>query len=162
MTVPAQFLLNVFIAILWMLLIDEDEIRVSTFLTGFVIGAFIIFFMHRFFGQQFYLRRFIMAVKLVLIFISEIFQSSILVLKQILSPKLNLTPGIITYKTELKSDGEVTTLALLLTLTPGSVVMEVSPEGDVFYIHAIDVEDSKEFLFNSLKRFEKAIMEVTR
>lgn len=159
---PAQFLLNVFIAFLWMLLIDEDEIRVNTFLTGFIIGAFIILFMHRFFGQQFYLRRLIMTIKLVLIFIIEIFLSSILVLKQILSPRLKLKPGIITYKTELKTDGEVTTLALLLTLTPGSVVMEVSPEGNVFYIHAIDVEDSKQFLLKSLKKFEKAIMEVTR
>lgn len=162
MAVPAQFLLNVFIAILWMLLTDEDKIRAGTFMTGFIVGAFIIFFMHRFFGQQFYLRRVIMAVKLILIFISEIFQSSILVLKLILSPKINLTPGIFKFETILKSDGEVTTLALLLTLTPGSVVMEVSPEGNVFYIHAIDVEDSKEFLINSLKRFEKAIMEVTR
>lgn len=159
---PAQFLLNVLIAILWMLLIDEDEIRASTFLTGFLIGIVIIYFMHRFFNQQFYLRRLFMAVKLILIFIYEIFQSSVIVLKQILSPKLNLTPGIITYKTELKTAGEVTTLSLLLTLTPGSVVMEVSPEGNVLYIHAIDVENSKEFLFQSLKKFEKAIMEVTR
>lgn len=159
---PAQFLLNVFIAILWMLLIDEDEIRASTFITGFIVGAFIILFMHRFFNQQFYLRRLIMAVKLILIFIYEIFTSSIIVLKQILSPKLNLTPGIISYKTELQTAGEVTTLALLLTLTPGSVVMEVSPDENVLYIHAIDVENSKEFLFQSLKKFEKAIMEVTR
>jgi len=108
------------------------------------------------------LRRLIMAVKLILIFIYEIFTSSIIVLKQILSPKLNLTPGIISYKTELQTAGEVTTLALLLTLTPGSVVMEVSPDENVLYIHAIDVENSKEFLFQSLKKFEKAIMEVTR
>lgn len=159
---PAQFLLNVFIAILWMLLIDEDEIRASTFITGFIVGAFIIFFMHRFFNQQFYLRRLVMAVKLILIFIYEIFTSSIIVLKQILSPKLNLTPGIISYKTELTTAGEVTTLALLLTLTPGSVVMEVSPDENILYIHAIDVENSKEFLFQSLKKFEKTIMEVTR
>ncbi len=159
---PAQFLLNVLIAFLWMFLNDEDEIRFTTFLTGFVIGMFIVFFMHRFFGQQFYLRRLIMTARLILIFISEILQSSVLVLKQILTPKLKLTPGIITYKTELESDGEVTTLAMLLTLTPGSVVMEVSPEGNVFYIHAIDVENSREALYSSLKRFEKAIMEVTR
>ena len=145
-----------------MLLIDEDEIRASTFLTGFVIGIFIIYFMHRFFHQQFYLRRLLMAVKLVLIFIYEIFTSSIIVLKQILSPKLNLTPGIISYKTELETAGEITTLALLLTLTPGSVVLEVSPEDNMLYIHAIDVENAKEFLFQSLKKFEKAIMEVTR
>ena len=51
---------------------------------------------------------------------------------------------------------------MLLTLTPGSVVMEVNPEGDMFYIHAMDIEKSKEDVLRSIERFEKAIMEVTR
>ena len=62
----------------------------------------------------------------------------------------------------MKSDVEVTMLSLLLTLTPGSVVMEVSPEGDTLYIHAMDVEQSRDGLIKQLKNFEKAIMEVTR
>ena len=57
---------------------------------------------------------------------------------------------------------EVTTLAMLLTLTPGSVVMEVTPEGNMFYIHGMDLEQSKDALLQSLAKFEKAIMEVTR
>ena len=83
-------------------------------------------------------------------------------LKQILSPKLKIKPGIFKYETVLKSDVEVTMLSLLLTLTPGSVVMEVSPEGNVLYIHAMDVEQSKDALLSQLENFEKAIMEVTR
>lgn len=157
-----QFLLNLFIAFLWMLLIDEDELRFSTFFVGFLVGIVIVFFMRRFFDQQFYLRRLFLVFKLIFIFISELFQSSVFVLKHILSPKLNLKPGIFTYETALRSDWEVTTLALLLTLTPGSVVMEVTPEGNVFYIHAMDLENSRDFLVRSLKKFEKAIMEVTR
>lgn len=83
-------------------------------------------------------------------------------LKQILSPRLKIKPGIFKYETVLKSDVEVTMLSLLLTLTPGSVVMEVSPEGNVLYIHAMDVEQSKDALLSQLGNFEKAIMEVTR
>lgn len=159
---PAQFLLNLFIAFLWMLLRDEDELRFSTFFAGFLVGIVIVFLMHRFFGRQFYLRRFYLIVKLIMIFISELLQSSYEVLKQILSPTLDIKPGIFTYETQLKSDWEVTALAMLLTLTPGSVVMEVSPEGNVFYIHGMDLEQSKEGLLRSLSKFEKAIMEVTR
>lgn len=159
---PAQLLLNLFIAFLWMTLMDEDELKFTTFFAGFLVGIGIIFFMHRFFGTQFYLRRLYSSFKLLLIFISELTQSSIVVLRQILSPKLKIKPGIFKYETVLKSDVEVTMLSLLLTLTPGSVVMEVSPEGNTLYIHAMDVEQSRAGLIKQLKNFEKAIMEVTR
>ena len=132
---------------------DEDELRFTTFFAGFLVGIGIIFFMHRFFGTQFYLRRLYSTIKLLFIFISELTQSSIIVLKQILSPKLKIKPGIFKYETVLKSDVEVTMLSLLLTLTPGSVVMEVSPEGNVLYIHAMDVEQSKDALVESIGEF---------
>lgn len=159
---PAQFLLNLFIAFLWMLLQDEEELRITTFIAGFLVGIGIIFLMHRFFGTQFYLRRLFSIMKLILIFISELTLSSVLIIKQILSPKLQIKPGIFTYKTALRGDWEITTLAMLLTLTPGSVVMEVNPSGDMFYIHAMDIEKSKEDVLRSIEKFEKAIMEVTR
>jgi multicomponent Na+:H+ antiporter subunit E len=159
---PAQFILNLFIAFLWMVLNDEDVLRFSTFFEGFLAGIVIIFLMHRFFGQPFYLQRFYDVSKLIFIFIWELLLSAYVVLKHIVSRKVDIKPGIFSYKTKLSSDWEVTTLALLLTLTPGSVVLEVSPEGNVFYIHALDIERYKDSLLRSLGKFEKAIMEVTR
>ena len=159
---PAQFLINMFIALLWTLLMDEDAFHFTTFLTGYLIGIGILFLMQRFFGSQFYLRRVYSALKLLLIFITELFQSSLLIMKQILSPKLKIQPGIFTYEHNMEGDYELTTLALLLTLTPGSVVMEVSPDGKIFYIHAMDIEESRDAVLKSIKAFEKAIMEVTR
>lgn len=159
---PTQFLLNIFIAVLWMLLKDENEAHFTTFFTGFLIGILILYLMHRFFGMQFYLKRIFAVGKLVSIFVWELILSSLLVLRQICSPKLNITPGIFTYKTALQGEGEITTLALLLTLTPGSVVMEVSPNGRKFYIHAMDIEKSKGSVLRSIENFEKVIMEVIR
>ena len=159
---PAQFLLNVFIAVLWTLISDETELKFTTLVTGYLVGIVIVFLMHRYFGQRFYLTRFFALVKLILIFNRELFHSTILVIRHILSPKIKIKPGIFKYETVLKGEWEVTALALLLTLTPGSVVMEVNPEGDTFYIHGMDVEESKDMLITSLGKFEKAIMEVTR
>lgn len=158
----AQFLLNLFIALLWVLFNDEDQFVLQTFVAGFLIGIVIVFMMRRFFGGRFYLHRVYAIIKLILIFISETFQSAVLVIKQILSPKINIKPGIFKYETVLKGEWEVTTVSLLLTLTPGSVVMEVSPEGNVLYIHAMDIERHRGDLERSLAKFEKAIMEVTR
>ena len=108
------------------------------------------------------MRRVFSIIKLLWLFNWELFLSSYSVLRQITTPKLNITPGIFTYKTVLEGDWEITALALLLTLTPGSVVMEVSEEGDVFYIHAMDIEQSKDAVIRSIGKFEQAIMEVTR
>lgn len=158
----SQFLLNLFIALLWVFLKDENSFYFSTFGNGFLIGIFIVFLMRRFFGGQFYLFGFYAIFKLILLFISELLQSSLVVIKHILSPDINIEPGIFTYKTTLERDWEVTALAMLLTLTPGSVVMEVNPEGNVFYIHAMDINRYQTDLEKSLGKFEKAIMEVTR
>jgi len=157
-----QFLLNLFIALLWVLLQDEMPPRFATFLTGFIVGIGILYVLHRFYGTQFYLRRVFAIIQLIFIFNWELLMSSYVVLKQIMTPKINITPGIFTYKTALETDWEVTALALLLTLTPGSVVMEVSPKGDMFYIHAMDIESSKDAVLRSIGKFEQAIMEVTR
>ena len=158
----AQFLLNLFIATLWLLLKDEPKAQFSTFFAGFLIGIFILYAMHRFFGNQFYLTRLWKIFKLFFLFIKELILSSYAVVKQVLQPKMNITPGIFTYRTQLKGDGEITALALLLTLTPGSVVMEVSESGDTFYIHAMDMEQTKKEVIRSIGKFERAIMEVTR
>src|SRR5699024_6777273 len=146
-----QFLLNLFITFLWVLLKDEDVLRIQTVVTGFIVGSFIIFFMRRFFGGEFYLRRVLSLIKLIL-----------LLIKHILEPHINIEPGIFSYRTCLEGEWEVTILSLLLTLTPGSVVMEIDEKGTTMYIHAMDIKRYKGDLEQSLGKFEKAIMEVTR
>lgn len=157
-----QLLLNIVIAVLWMLLKDEDTVNVSTFFTGYLIGIIVMYLMHRFFGKPFYIKKMWAIFKLFLLFNKELVTSSAVVLKQICSPKLAIKPGIFTYETALKGDIEVTVLAMLLTLTPGSVVMEIDETGKVFYIHAMDIEQSKADVIRSMNQFENAIMEVTR
>lgn len=51
-----QVLLNIVIAFLWVLFQDEDSFKLSTFFAGYLIGILVIYILHRFFGQQFYLK----------------------------------------------------------------------------------------------------------
>ncbi len=81
---------------------------------------------------------------------------------KIIKPKLDIKPGIISFETDLEGDIEVTLLALLLTLTPGSVVVEISPNNKVLYIHAMDIPGLSDGVFQSKLRFEEAIRKVTR
>lgn len=157
---PIQLLINIFIAFLWMLL--NDDWSSLTFISGYLVGICIVFGMRRFFPTTFYLVKLWAMVKLLYVIIRELISSSIYVMKHIVSPRLNFRPGIFPLKTKLKGDWEITVLSLLICLTPGSVVLEVSPDGKVLYIHAMDIPDAKKTVIKSIKAFEKAIMEVTR
>ncbi len=101
-------------------------------------------------------------MKLFILFVQESFISSIAIIKEVIRPKIDVAPGIFKMETELEGDLEITLLALLLTLTPGSVVMEVSPNNKVFYLHALNMPDSKQAVLQSQIKYEKAIKEVTR
>ncbi len=157
---PMQILINLFIGVLWMFL--QDNWSVLTFFSGYLFGLLVLFILRKYFPSKFYLMTLLAVVKLFIVFIHELFTSSITVIGQVMRPKINITPGIFTLETELEGDLEVTLLALLLTLTPGSVVVEVSSNSKKFYIHAMDIPDSSDAVLRSKVRFEEAIKRVTR
>jgi multicomponent Na+:H+ antiporter subunit E len=155
-----QILLNVFLAWIWMFLkVSYDSV---TFFIGYLLGMIIIFSFQRFFQSRFYIYRVLAVIRLFFIFIRELILSNISVLKVILKPKLDIRPGIFALSTELQKDWEITILANLITLTPGTLVIDVSSDNKVLFIHAMDIADAQEAI-NSIKNtFEKAIMEVSR
>ncbi|WP_062354702.1 Na+/H+ antiporter subunit E [Bacillus kwashiorkori] len=155
-----QILINLFVAFIWMFF--QDDWSSLSFVSGYFVGLVVTFSIRRFFKRPYYVFMIIALGKLFIIFIKETISSSILVLKQVLRPKINVTPGIFKLETSLEGDLEVTLLAMLITLTPGSVVMEITPDSKVFYIHAMDIPESRDAVFKSQKVFEKAIKDVTR
>ncbi len=155
-----QIILNLIIALVWMLL--HSTIDASTFIIGYLLGLLFIFGLRGFFNQPFYLKKVWAIWKLFVLFLKELILSNITVIKHVLKPKLNIRPGIFALETELKSSGEITLLASLITLTPGTLTLEVSPDQKTLYIHAMDIEDAEELVQSIKDSFEKAIMEVTR
>lgn len=155
-----QILLNVFLAFLWMFL--QVSFSARTFVIGYLLGLIVMIGMRRFFNGRFYLHRVWAVTYLVLLFLKELLKANIDVLKLVLRPKLNIRPGIFALETELKSDWEVTLLSNLITLTPGTLVIDVSDDNKTLYIHAIDIGDVSEAVDSIKNSFEKAIMEVSR
>ncbi|MEC1639623.1 Na+/H+ antiporter subunit E [Schinkia azotoformans] len=155
-----QVLINLFIGVLWMFL--QDNWGLLTFFSGYLFGLLVLFILRRYFPTKFYPITLFAIMQLVVLFFYELFISSITVVRQVIRPRINVTPGIFTLKTELEGDLEVILLALLLTLTPGSVVVEVSPDNKKFYIHAMDIPESSDAVIRSTTRFEAAIKKVTR
>lgn len=155
-----QMLLNVFLAVIWMFL--QNEFNGSSFIIGYVLGLIILFGFRHFFRDRFYLYRVWAVIRLGLIFARELVLSNVSVLKTVLSPKLDMKPGIFAYETVLTKDWEITTLSNLITLTPGTLVVEVSEDNRILYIHAMDIADKDEAVDSIKNTFEKAIMEVSK
>ncbi|MBM7714010.1 Na+/H+ antiporter subunit E [Siminovitchia sp. FSL H7-0308] len=155
-----QIILNIFLAFLWMFF--EGSMNATTFIVGYLLGLLVVFFMRRFFSTRFYIHRLYAILKLLLIFFKELMLSNLAVLKVIFQPKLNIQPGIFALETKLKEDWEITLLANLITLTPGTLVVDVSEDNKTLYIHAMDIGDVDEAVESIRQSFEKAIMEVGR
>ncbi|QDP40682.1 Na+/H+ antiporter subunit E [Radiobacillus deserti] len=145
---------------MWMFL--QESYTFPTFLFGYFIGILLLLVLQRFIPDAFYLRRAINILKLVKLFIKELLLSNIEIVKLVYKPKLNVEPGIFTLPTVLKSDWEITLLANLITLTPGTLSVAVSDDNSEIFIHAMELDDIEESIKSIKETFEKAIMEVTR
>lgn len=76
--------------------------------------------------------------------IGRILKSGFHVSRLILHPALPISPKIIHHKTKLTSDGEIVVLGNSITLTPGTITVEVAP-GELV-VHTIDEASSKDLV----------------
>lgn len=67
------------------------------------------------------------------------------VMKRAIHPDMPINPQIIKFKSTLKGDLALTTFANSITLTPGTITVDIDPDG-TFYVHAIDDEPASSLL----------------
>ena len=82
--------------------------------------------------------------------IYQIVIANIDVAKRALSPSMPIDPRVVTFRTILKSEVARTTLANSITLTPGTVTIDIVD--DVFYVHAIAKEPADDLLEGTMER----------
>lgn len=155
-----QILLNVVIALTWMFL--SVSFKPTTFIVGYLLGLLMLFMLRKSFRSRFYMDRIWAVVKLASLFLKELVMSNFSVLKLIVQPTMPIRPAIFAMPTVLEQDWEITLLSSLITLTPGTVVIDISDDNKTLYIHSIDFEDIDEAIDSIRNTFEKAILEVSR
>ncbi|WP_275789617.1 Na+/H+ antiporter subunit E [Pararhizobium gei] len=75
------------------------------------------------------------------LFVRELWVSAFRVAILVLRPDMRLRPGIFAYPLTVTRDFEITLLANLITLTPGTLSVDVSPDRRLLYVHALDCRD---------------------
>ncbi|MBD7964412.1 MAG: Na+/H+ antiporter subunit E [Bacillota bacterium] len=155
-----QLILNLLIGVIWMFL--SESYSFASFIVGFVIGAALLYLLNRFIPDSYYFKHVRAILYLVFLFIRELLLANIEVLKWVYKPKLDFQPGILALPIDVKKNWEITLLANLITLTPGTLSVDVSRDQRYIYIHALDLPDVNETIVSIKESFEKAIREVTR
>ncbi|MEE9172184.1 MAG: Na+/H+ antiporter subunit E [candidate division NC10 bacterium] len=140
------WILTIVLAVVWCFL--SGAVTLANFLMGLLVGTLTLVLFRPFFPWSpsplrlfrkvpaflRYLRR----------FLYELAKANVQVVYLALHPKMPIRPGIISFHTRHRSALGTTLLANSITLTPGTLTMDVSPDGRTLYIHTLDVSHPEE------------------
>lgn len=156
-----MFLVNVLLAVAWVLVTGGFSVLNGVF--GFVLGLAALSLIREQIGTIGYVRRVRRIAALAVLFLFELLLSALRVFKLVLTPDLSkLEPGFIAYPLTVDRDFEISMLANLITLTPGTLSVDVSDDRRTLYIHAIHVPDPEELRTDIANGFERKILEAFR
>ncbi|MCB9848484.1 MAG: Na+/H+ antiporter subunit E [Phycisphaeraceae bacterium] len=133
-----RFLLNIFLAVVWCALSKFDG---WNFLGGLFVGAVVVSVFSRATSGEPYASKAYRLARFVLYFCKILVQTNLQVAWEVLTPKMHQTPRIIRYPIAGMTDVQRTMLANAITLTPGTLTMDISPDGRWLYLHCMYAKD---------------------
>ncbi|SOE17501.1 multicomponent Na+:H+ antiporter subunit E [Hoeflea halophila] len=154
------FLVNLLLALSWSAV--TGSFSFLNFAFGFLLAIFALSLIREQVGSVGYFSRARRVLSLLVLFVYELVLSAWRVAVMVLSPNMNLKPGIFAYPLRVDRDFEITMLANLITLTPGTLSVDVSDDRRILYVHAIDASDPEAARRDIAEGFERKIMEAFR
>ncbi len=130
--------LNLVLALLWMFMWGAYD--VYTFLAGMVLAYLLLGLGARIAGHD-YGRRVMQLFSFAGYFLKILFQANWQVAKIVLNPALPLAPRIMRYDVNGMTPVQIATLVNSITLTPGTLVVDIDIDGKRLYIHALNAPD---------------------
>lgn len=101
-------------------------------------------------------------IAFLIFYIIEVILANMRIAYEIITPGKNMKPGVLAIPLDLKTDLEILTINNLITMTPGTLSLDVSTDRKVIYIHAMYIDDPDEIRRQIRVGLERKIMEVTR
>jgi len=154
------FLMNTLLALAWIAL--TGTFTPVNFLFGFALGFSLLWFTQRLRPPTNYFSKVVQVLEFVLFFLAELVVANIRVLVVVLSPRLPISPAVVAIPLDVRSDTAITLLGNLITLTPGTLYLDVSHDRSVMYVHTMFVDDLDAFRSRIKQGFERRVMEILR
>jgi len=156
--------------VIWILLtwpFAEGRIDVQVVIAGLIASIFVAVIFHDILPKEH--RVFISPVRIfwalvyLPVFFYYVIKANLDVVYRALHPKMPIKPGIVKIRTTLKTDSGITALANSITLTPGTLTVDLTDDG-FLYIHWInvksdDIEQATELIAKKFEWFLQKIFE---
>lgn len=151
-----MLLMNLLLMVAWSVL--TGNYSPMHLLFGFAVGYFALWIMQGRRDQDPYFRRVWKALGLFFYFLWELTLSNLKVTWEVIRPGIGIKPGIVAVPLKVENPGGIVLLANLITLTPGTLSIDVSHDRKVLYVHIMyaNVEDVEQTAIG----FEKRIKEI--
>lgn len=159
------FALNLVFAILFAVLgggVSDSGALGSRLLLGFALGYLALWLTRPLYGSTRYFERLPRIVTLLVYFLKELVRSNLLVLWDVLTPTHISRPGIVALPLTAESDLEIFLVANLISLTPGTLTLDISPDRRELYVHVMFLEDVEATRQHIKEGIERRILEVLR
>lgn len=154
------FLWNLVLALAWAM--ATGAVTLANLAFGFGLGFIILAWAQRHGGSRNYRGRCLRVAGLILFFFRELLLASLRVAHDAVTPRHRMRAGIVAVPLAAQTDAEIALLSTLLTLTPGTLVLDISSDRRVMYVHEMYMEDAERFRRQVKEGFERRIIEALR
>jgi multicomponent Na+:H+ antiporter subunit E len=151
------YILSLVFAIVWVAVTGSATLHNLIF--GFALSTLALWIVRGEMGARGYWRRLGRILLLLALFLKELALSAWKVAMLVMSPRMDLKPGIFAFPLTVTRDFEITLLANLITLTPGTLSVDVSEDRRTLFVHAIDCSDIEATKRDIAAGFERRIIE---
>lgn len=153
------FALNLLLAVIWAGLWGTFTLTQLT--VGFVVGFATLWMTQPMFGgpNGYFLRAY-RIVRLVLFFLYDLMMSSFQVAYDVLTPKDHSNLKILEMPLDVKSDIEILLVTNLISLTPGTLSLDVTPDRKTLIVHAMFADDPDAVIASLKSGMERMVREV--
>ena len=154
------FALNVVLSLLWAAVVGSVD--TSHLVVGFVFGYGVLWVSKPLLGETDYFAKGPKAIAFGAFFAWELVLSNLRVAWDVLTPRAYRRPGVVAVPLDAETDTEITLLANLVTLTPGTLSLDVSEDRRTLYVHSMFVDEPDDLRREIKDGFERRVLELLR
>ncbi|WGH77585.1 Na+/H+ antiporter subunit E [Jannaschia ovalis] len=153
------FLLNLLLAVAWAAL--TGQFTLPGLGVGLVVGFFALWIIQPLFANRGggYFLRVWRWLKLIVLFHWELIVSSLSVAWDVLTPRHRARPGIIAVPLKAKGEAEVLLVTNLISLTPGTLSLDVTEDCNTLFVHAMFSDDPEKIVSDIENGMERWVRE---
>ena len=152
--------LHILLTLAWLAL--TGGFTAANFAIGFVLAIPVIWLSQRGEATFFYLVRLRRLAGFAAFFLWELLKANLRVAHDVLTPRHRMRPGVVAVPLETLSDMQLLALTTLITLTPGTLSLDVSSGRGTLYIHAMYIDDLEQFRQAIREGYERRVREVLK